>query len=284
MGEGDVKIFEKVTIDFLNENLPERYTVTIVEVRDQKLLTGNVRRTLRELQTSSSLEVDMYIEGGGTPSANIFRDEIDTVFEEKKDTFEDNLADASTLFSRMFDPNPFTSPENTNGTESNDGEVFLAAGSFLLGLAIVVIGALFVRYRQVRNKALQPQLDILSWTTGSQKDESDNSGPEIVLMDSVGESDSGPDIDQYYGSSMELKPLGQLALSPNSTSSLRNASGSIEMSDLSLPNYQGSEKDKHDAISIDSIDILPPPVVKSPDSSDNGQRLCSDNMFCSLGN
>jgi len=208
MGEEDVKVFEKVTIDFLNENLPDGYIVTIVEVRNQKLSRSSVRRILRELQSSPSLEIEMFIEGSGTPSTNIFDDEIDTLFEEQKYAFEDSLAAASSLFSITFDPNPATLPTTGNVEGGNVGEVFSVAGSLIYVLAFAVFVAIYVKYRPLKGRKKGQGMDLSTPSTtgagvGSQKQEKDGI-KDLILIDSLpGLDPSGFEIVQYR--SMDCK-------------------------------------------------------------------------------
>lgn len=213
MEEEDVEVFEWVATIFLNENLPTNFSVTMVEVRDQRLLKNNIRRILHELQSSPYLQVEMHIEGIGAPSAGIFDDEIDVIFENQENAFENKLADASSFFRRMFNPNPVTRPTVGNGVEGSDGTGFLTAGSFLFGLAIVVIIALFVKYQKLKNREEDLLNDILSHstvTTGSGviKEGSDDDGRKVLLLDSVAESDqSGTQSGTEMSLSIDLNSL-----------------------------------------------------------------------------
>jgi len=273
-----VKIFEKVTMNFLNDNLPTNYTVTMVEVRNQQLLRSSVRRTLRELQPSPSLEVDMYIEGSGAPSTDILSDEIETSFERQKDTFENLLADASSLFRKVFNPSPVIRPIDGDEEQGNVGELFLAAGSIFGVLSVTVIALLFIKYRQTKKKTDNQQLEILSWSTSSAGgalkglESKDDGGQEIVLIDSISKEESKiNEIPKEEDLDYERdRPPAVVSLNQNAQMTL---SDSLDTPDLpfcvtsSADRTKNQEGKKNDHITGETLDNIPLKLVKSGSGS-----------------
>jgi len=178
----------------------------------------------------------VYVEGrvGGSgvlSSPTIFGDQIDASFEKQKVVFENRLADASSLFRSEFNPNSISVAVSGIEDVSGVGKVFLTAGSICGALIVLVIGLLLVKYRHTEDRSVDPQLDLLSWSTASAGSRSrkgvKDDGEEIVFMDSpTGSEPSGPEI--YGDYLLDLKPLGIVPLSPIAESTSMNTSESVE--------------------------------------------------------
>jgi len=309
IGEEDEKVFETVTIDFLNENLPTEYIVTKVEVQDQKLARISVRQTLRMQQPPQTLVVDLYVEGSGAPSAEIFDDEITSSFEKQQATFKNKLADASSIFRRMFYPSPITTPIAVNDEGSYFGKVFIAVGSIFGALSILGIGTLLVISRKRREATMDPQLEVLSWSTNSVTNRSYEQKTadveDIFLMDPPTKLDpSGVEIyqdlltDAELRSDMQLSPIAE-STSMKSPESVKNQCFQLcRTSRIEKMKKQRNEDDKDDgasdrssALEIERTFALyansqttgdestPIPIHKGVSSDETGQNRKSRNRY-----
>jgi hypothetical protein len=224
----DQEVFQTVSLDFLNANLPVGYSsraiqVTSVLVTDQRLVS--TRRGLRRsLQGSSELQVDMNVQGNmdnTTAGEYDFDRVVETAFSEHWEDFLQRLADASSFFRSQFaadggqagDPTPSGAEDGTNVAEGDGSNnlAYIIGGA--VGGTVLVVGLAFIlmRYRLTFEETNDPQLNLLSWSTTSptsvegRKKGNDYENPESPSESEIYEDDYG----QVNTLSKQLSPIAE---------------------------------------------------------------------------
>jgi len=170
MDNEDIDIFQDTTKDFLNNN---SLNVTNVIVVEQTL--NSRRRFRRKLQGSSSLEIEMDIEGEGG-SGDDFKNAVDNVFESNEDQFHKDLAGSSEFLrgelehAAMNDgeviPSPINNPPGEAESKSKTGLILIITGS-IVGLLLILTTAFLLMRHRIMLDDDGPELDLLSWSSGS---------------------------------------------------------------------------------------------------------------------
>jgi len=173
MSNQDTDVFESTTEEFLNEELLT-FEVTKVQVTGQTL--NSQTRFRRTLQDSSSLTVEMIIEGKGDSSSD-FKNTVDSAFVNKEKKFQEDLAKSSAFFNEEFEhaaatgggeviPSPINKPPGEANSKSQTGLILIITGSIVGLLLILTTTFLLVRHRLLLDDD-GPELDLLSWSSGS---------------------------------------------------------------------------------------------------------------------
>lgn len=173
MSNQDTDVFESTTEEFLNEELLT-FEVTNVQVTGQTL--NSQTRFRRTLQDSSSLTVEMLIEGKGDSSSE-FKNTVDSAFANNERKFQEDLARSSAFFNEEFEhaaatgggeviPSPINKPPGEANSKSQTGLILIITGSIVGLLLILTTTFLLVRHRLLLDDD-GPELDLLSWSSGS---------------------------------------------------------------------------------------------------------------------